>query len=71
MNSNPQHPKIEAAQSSSHRNSMRLIVMAIFLAYGFSITTYYAHAWGKSVIANIYPGGPNGQFGSVETNFHF
>jgi hypothetical protein len=41
------------------------------LRYGFSITTYYAHAWGKSVIANIFPAGTNGQFGYVETNFRF
>jgi|SRR6267143_1726180 len=41
------------------------------LRYGFSITTYYARAWGKSVIASIYPGGPNAQFGYVETNFRF
>ncbi len=41
------------------------------LRYGFTLTTYYAHAWGKSVIAGIYPGGTNAQFGYVETNFHF
>jgi hypothetical protein len=41
------------------------------LRYGFSVTTYYAHAWGKSVIANIYPAGANAQFGYVETNFRF
>jgi len=41
------------------------------LRYGFSVTTYYAHAWGKSVIASIYPGGTNAQFGYVETNFRF
>jgi hypothetical protein len=41
------------------------------LRYGFSITTYYAHAWGKSVIASIYPAGTNAQFGYVETNFRF
>lgn len=41
------------------------------LGHGFSITTYYAYAWGKTVIANIFPGGPNGQFGYVETNFRF
>ena len=41
------------------------------LRYGFSITTYYAHAWGKSVIASIYPTGTNAQFGYLETNFHF
>ncbi len=41
------------------------------LPYGFSVTTYYAHAWGKSLIASIYPGGTNGQFGYVEMNYHF
>jgi len=41
------------------------------LGYGFSITTYYAHAWGKSVVASIFPSGTNGQFGYVETNFRF
>lgn len=41
------------------------------LGYGFSLTTYYAHAWGKSVVTNIYPSGTNAQFGYVETNFHF
>src|SRR6266404_1177167 len=41
------------------------------LRYGFSITTYYAHAWGKAVIRSIYPAGTNAQFGYVETNFHF
>lgn len=41
------------------------------VGYGFSVTTYYGHAWGKSVIASIYPGGTNGQFGYVETNFRF
>ena len=41
------------------------------LRYGFSITTYYAYAWEKSVIANIFPTGTNGQFGYVETNFRF
>jgi hypothetical protein len=41
------------------------------LRYGFSVTTYYAHAWGKSVIASIYPAGTNAQFGYVETNFRF
>ena len=41
------------------------------LRYGFNVTTYYAHAWGKSVVASIYPAGTNAQFGYVETNFHF
>jgi hypothetical protein len=41
------------------------------LGYGFSLTTYYAHAWGKSVVESIYPAGTNAQFGYVETNFRF
>jgi hypothetical protein len=41
------------------------------LRYGFSITTYYGHAWGKDVIESIYPNGANAQFGYVETNFRF
>jgi hypothetical protein len=38
---------------------------------GFSLTTYYAHAWGKGVVGSIYPAGAIAQFGYVETNFHF
>jgi len=45
--------------------------MDVPLRYGFSLTTYYAHAWGKSAVASIYPSGTNAQFGYVETNFHF
>ena len=41
------------------------------LKYGFSITTYYGYAWGKSVVEKIFPAGPNAQFGYVETNFRF
>jgi hypothetical protein len=41
------------------------------LRYGFSVTTYYAHAWGKSVIASIFPNGTNAQFGYVEMNYRF
>ncbi|HUK46022.1 MAG TPA: alginate export family protein [Terriglobales bacterium] len=37
----------------------------------FSTTIYYGHAWGKSVIENIYPKNPNGQLAFLETNFHF
>ena len=47
------------------------ISMDVPLRYGFSLTTYYAHAWGKDLVQNIYPGGSNAQFGYVETNFHF
>ena len=45
--------------------------MDVPLRYGFSLTTYYAHAWGKSAVASIYPPGTSAQFGYVETNFHF
>jgi len=41
------------------------------LRYGFSLTTYYAHAWGKSLMVNIYPGGTNAQLGYVETTFRY
>jgi len=37
----------------------------------FSLGLYYAHAWGKAVIASIYPKDPNGQFAYVETNLRF
>lgn len=37
----------------------------------FSIGLYYADAWGKAVIASIYPKDANGQFAYVETNLHF
>ncbi|MGH9510553.1 MAG: alginate export family protein [Terriglobales bacterium] len=37
----------------------------------FSATLYYGHAWGKSVIAKIYPKQPNGQLIFLETNYHF
>jgi len=47
------------------------VSMDVPLGYGFSLTTYYAHAWGKSVIQSIYPAGRNAQFGYLETNFHF
>jgi Alginate export len=45
--------------------------MNVPLGHGFDVTTYYAHAWGKSVIKGIYPLGASAQFGYVETNFHF
>lgn len=47
------------------------VSMDVPLRYGFSLTTYYAHAWGKSVVESIYPSGANAQFGYVETNFTF
>jgi len=37
----------------------------------FSTTLYYGHAWGKSVIAKIYPKDADGQLIFLETNFHF
>jgi len=36
-----------------------------------AVVLYYGHAWGKSVIANIYPANPNGQFAYLETNLRF
>jgi hypothetical protein len=47
------------------------VSMDVPLRYGFSFTTYYARAWGKSVVASIYPAGTNAQFGYLETNFRF
>jgi len=37
----------------------------------FALGLYYAHAWGKAVIAGIYPKDRNGQFAYIETNFRF
>jgi hypothetical protein len=37
----------------------------------FGSTLYYGHAWGKGVIATIYPNDSNGQLIFLETNFHF
>jgi hypothetical protein len=37
----------------------------------FSTTLYYGHAWGKNVIAEIYPKEANGQLIFLETNYHF
>jgi hypothetical protein len=41
------------------------------MTHSLAITLYYGHAWGKSVIASIYPNDQNGQFAYVETNIHF
>lgn len=37
MNSNPQHPKIEASKSAASHNTVRIIVMAFFLLSGVSL----------------------------------
>ena len=37
----------------------------------FSVGLYYAHAWGKRVLTNIYPRDHDGQFAFVETNLRF
>jgi hypothetical protein len=37
----------------------------------FAATLYYGKAWGKTVIANLYPKDPNGQLLFLETNVHF
>ena len=36
-----------------------------------SATLYYGHAWGKTVIAKVYPKDANGQLIFLETNYHF
>ena len=36
-----------------------------------SATIYYGHAWGKGVIASLYPKNPNGQLLFLETNFRY
>jgi hypothetical protein len=41
------------------------------LTRSLSTSFYYGHAWGKGVIAAIYPQDRNGQFVFLETNFHF
>jgi Alginate export len=47
------------------------VSMDVPLRCGFSLTTYYARAWGKDLVQSIYPAGSIAQFGYVETNFHF
>lgn len=37
----------------------------------FGVGLYYAHAWGKSVIASIYPRDRNAQFFYLESNLRF
>jgi Alginate export len=37
----------------------------------FAVTLYYGHAWGKSVIASIYPTDHNGAMAYLETNVRF
>jgi Alginate export len=41
------------------------------LTRSLSTTLYYGHAWGKSVIAKIYPKDAAGQLIFLETNYHF
>jgi hypothetical protein len=47
------------------------VSMDVPLRYGVSLTTYYAHAGGKSVVQSIYSADHGANFGYVETNFHF
>ncbi len=47
------------------------VSMDVPLHYGFTLTTYYAHAWGRGIVQSIYPAGNGANFGYVETNFHF
>ena len=59
--------------SGGHRSLANVwdVSMDVPLRYGFSLTTYYAHAWGKGVVQDIYPADSGANFGYVETNFHF
>jgi hypothetical protein len=41
------------------------------VTHNFAATLYYGHAFGKSVIANIYPKDPNGSLLFLETNFRY
>jgi hypothetical protein len=41
------------------------------LTRGFGVNFYYARAWGKSVIARIYPNEADGQLAYMETNLRF
>ncbi len=43
----------------------------IRITKSLSISPYYGHAWGKTVIDKIYPNNPNGQLVFLETNYHF
>ena len=39
--------------------------------HSFSANVYYGHAWGKTVVDNIYPRDPNGQLLYLETDFRY
>ncbi len=43
----------------------------IQITKSFSISPYYGHAWGKTVIAKVYPDNRDGQLIFLETNYHF
>jgi hypothetical protein len=36
-----------------------------------ALNFYYAHTWGKTAIASIYPAGRNAQFGYAELVYHW
>jgi hypothetical protein len=36
-----------------------------------AVSFYYGYAWGKTVVASIYPTGPDTQFGFVELDWHW
>jgi hypothetical protein len=59
--------------SSGHRSLANVwdISADYQFTHSFSATLYYAHAWGKGVIATIYPNDRNGQLAYVETNLRF
>jgi hypothetical protein len=59
--------------SSGHRSLANVwdISADYQFTHWFSATLYYAHAWGKGVIASIYPNDRIGQLAYLEANFRF
>jgi hypothetical protein len=41
------------------------------ITHSFSATLYYAHVWGKGVVASIYPNDRNVHLAYLETNIRF
>lgn len=59
----------------SNRNGGLADVLDFSASYQFTRhfdgNAYYGHAWGKGVVASIYPKDSNGQLMYLETNLHF
>jgi len=59
--------------SNGHRSLASLWDVSgdIQVSRDFSVTAYYAHAWGKSVVAAIYPKDRHSNYFYLETNLRF